>query len=227
LLTFLFHADMSQEEIDGFVARLFDKDPPTARPDTLPLPYSDENPPPLVGITVLLLTFFLAIYAFLWLVTQDLYPDREIDIALSNEDNDGPNEPIGDDAGGKRAPSAETLAPNPIESSSAGETCASAADQAVPIAASGGGQKKKHIVLRTKSKHNKVVGDEVIIKLPPYHGPRSPLDIVAIEHLLGVSLKLFDKYLRWQGLMLLLGMMPSLPKELEHRHSKSCLCPCM
>jgi hypothetical protein len=39
------------------VARLFDKDPPTARPDTLPLPYSNENPPPWIRITVLLLTF--------------------------------------------------------------------------------------------------------------------------------------------------------------------------
>jgi hypothetical protein len=50
---------MSQEEIDGFVARLFDKDPPTARPDTLSLPYSNDNPLPSVSITVLLLTFFL------------------------------------------------------------------------------------------------------------------------------------------------------------------------
>jgi hypothetical protein len=76
---------MSQEEIDGFVARLFDKDPLTARPDTLPLPYSDENPPPLVRITILLITFFLTIYTFLWLVTHDLYPDWEIDVALSDE----------------------------------------------------------------------------------------------------------------------------------------------
>jgi hypothetical protein len=52
---------MSQEEIDGFVARLFDKDPPTARSDTLSLPYSNEDSPPSVRITVLLLTFFLAI----------------------------------------------------------------------------------------------------------------------------------------------------------------------
>jgi hypothetical protein len=36
---------MSQEEIDGFMAHLFDKDPPIMRPDTLPLPYSNENPP--------------------------------------------------------------------------------------------------------------------------------------------------------------------------------------
>jgi hypothetical protein len=35
---------MPQEEIDGFMARLFDKDPPIARPDNLPLPYSSETP---------------------------------------------------------------------------------------------------------------------------------------------------------------------------------------
>jgi hypothetical protein len=60
---------MSQEEIDGFVARLLDKDPPIARLDTLPLPYGNDNSPPSVRITILLLTFFLAINIFLWLVT--------------------------------------------------------------------------------------------------------------------------------------------------------------
>jgi hypothetical protein len=188
---------MSQEEIDGSVARLFDKDQPTAWPDTLPLPYSNENPPPSVRITVLLLTFFLAIYTFLWLVTQDLYPDREIDVAMSDEDNAGPNEPIGDDAGGNRAPSTETLTPNLIGSSSAGETCASFADQFAPTAPSDSGQKKKCVVLGTKRKHNKAMDDQVIIELPPYRGPRSPLDIVVVEHLFGgVSLTLFNTYLR-------------------------------
>jgi nitrogen fixation-related uncharacterized protein len=133
---------MSQEEINGFVACLFDKDPPIALPGTLPLPYSDENPPSLVRMIVLLLTFFLAIYTFLWLVTQDLYPDQEIDIALSNEDNAESNEPNGDDAGGNGAPSAETLAPNPIGSNSVGETRPSAIDQVVPTTPSDGGQKK-------------------------------------------------------------------------------------
>jgi hypothetical protein len=185
LLIFLFDAAMSQEEIDGFMTRLFDKDPPIARRNTLPLPYSNKNPPHLVRITVLLLTFFLAIFTFLWLIAQDLYPDWEIDIVLSDEDNAGPNEPVGDDARGNGAPSAKTLAPNPIGSSSAGETHPSAADQAVPITPSGGGQKKKHIVLGTKRKHNKVADDQVIIELPPYHGSRSPLDIVAVEHLFG------------------------------------------
>jgi hypothetical protein len=85
---------MPQEEIDGFVAYMFHKDPPTARPNTLPLPYSSDNPPPLVRITILLLTFYLVINTFLWLVIQDLYPDREIDVALSNEDNVRPNEPL-------------------------------------------------------------------------------------------------------------------------------------
>jgi hypothetical protein len=144
LPTFLFHAAMSQKEIDGFVAHLFDKDPPTARPVILPLPYTNENPPPLVRITIILPTFFLIIYIFLWLVTHGLYPDRQIDVALSDEDNAGPNDPVGndvgDDVGGNGAPSAETLAPNPIGSSSAGGTRPSAADQAIPTAPSGGGQ---------------------------------------------------------------------------------------
>jgi hypothetical protein len=137
---------------------------------------------------------------------------------LSDEDNVEPNEPVGDDAEGNRAPSAETLTPNLIGSSSAGEIRPSAVDQVVPTAPSGGGQKKKCVVLGTKRKHNKVAGDHVIIELPPYRGPRSPLDIVAVEHLFGVSLKLFDTYLRRRGLMLLLGMTPSLLKELEHCH---------
>jgi hypothetical protein len=106
LITFFFHAAISQEEIDGFVAHLFDKDPPTTWPDTLSLPYSNGNPPPSVRIIVLLLTFFLVINTFLWLVTQDLYPNREIDVALSDEDNVRPNEPVGDDVGGNGAPSA-------------------------------------------------------------------------------------------------------------------------
>jgi hypothetical protein len=50
---------MSQEEIDGFVARFFDKDPPTVQPDTLSLPYSNESTPPSVRITVFLLIFSL------------------------------------------------------------------------------------------------------------------------------------------------------------------------
>jgi hypothetical protein len=34
------------------------------------------------------------------------------------------------------------------------------------------------------------------IELPPHRRPRNPLDLVAIEIFLGVSLKLFDAHLR-------------------------------
>jgi hypothetical protein len=39
---------LTQEEIDQLVARLFDKDPPTPRPASMPTPFSSENPPPVV-----------------------------------------------------------------------------------------------------------------------------------------------------------------------------------
>jgi hypothetical protein len=182
---------MPQEEIDGFVARLFDKDPPTAWPDTLPLSYSSENRPPSVRITVLLLTFYPAINIFFWLVIQNLYPDREIDVALSDENNIRPNEPAGDDAGGNGAPSVETLAPNLIGSNSAGETRSSAANQVASTAPSGGGQKKKRVMLGTKHKQDKVAADRVVIELLPYRGSRSPLDIVVVEHIFGRLLEAF------------------------------------
>jgi hypothetical protein len=147
---------MSHEVIDGFVALLFDMDPLAARPDTLPLPYSSDNPPPSVRITVLLLTFYTAITKFLWLVIQDLYPDQEIDVALSDEDNVGPSEPVGDDARGNGAPLVETLAPNPIRSSSAGETHPSAADQAASTAPSGEDQKKNTLCLGPSTSKTKL-----------------------------------------------------------------------
>jgi hypothetical protein len=52
---FPFCAALSQEEIDGYVTRLFDKDPPTAWPADLPLPYSNKNPPPSIRVTIILI----------------------------------------------------------------------------------------------------------------------------------------------------------------------------
>jgi hypothetical protein len=49
---FLFCVVLSQEQIDGYVVQLFDKDPPTTQPTDLPLPFSSENPPPLVRAAV-------------------------------------------------------------------------------------------------------------------------------------------------------------------------------
>jgi hypothetical protein len=111
---------------------------------------------------------------------------------LSDEDNNGRKEPAGDDAEGEGAPTVETLAPNPIGSSSAGESRPSAADQTTTAAPSGGGQKKKHVALETKRKQDKAPADQVIIELPPYHGPRSPLVLVAVEHIFGFLFEAFQ-----------------------------------
>jgi hypothetical protein len=67
----------------------------------------------------------------------------------------------------------------------------STADQTTTTAPSSGGQKKKRVALGTKCKPDKALADQVITELPPYHGPRSPLDLVAIEHIFG---RLFEAF---------------------------------
>jgi hypothetical protein len=143
---------MSQEEIDGYVARLFDKDMPTTQPTNLPLPYNNKTPPPSVRMTAILIIFRTVTDIFCWLVMQDLYPDREVDAELSDEDNIGQKEPTGDDAEGEGAPSVDALTPNPIGSSLAGEPHPSTTDQTTTAAPSGVGKRKKHVVLGTKRK---------------------------------------------------------------------------
>jgi hypothetical protein len=48
------------------------------------------------------------------LVTQDLYPEHQVDVEVSDEDNTRREEPTDNDAKGVGAPSIETLAPNLI-----------------------------------------------------------------------------------------------------------------
>jgi hypothetical protein len=112
----------------------------------------------------------------------------------------------------------ETLAPNPIESSSTGESRPSATDQTTTAAPSGGGPKKKPVALGTKRKQYQAPADQVTIELPLYHGPRSHLDLVAVDHFFGASLKPFDSHLRLQELALRLVRMSSLQKGLERHH---------
>jgi hypothetical protein len=52
LISSLFCTGLTQAEIDRFVGRLFDKDPPTMWPASMPAPFSSENPPPLVSFIV-------------------------------------------------------------------------------------------------------------------------------------------------------------------------------
>jgi hypothetical protein len=72
---------------------------------------------------------------------------------LSDGDNDGQNEPVGDDAGSQGAPSTELNAPNPIESGMTEQIRSSATDQTTTAAPSGSSQqKKKPVVLSSKRK---------------------------------------------------------------------------
>jgi hypothetical protein len=61
LMTSLFSTILTQAEINRFIACLFDKDLPTARPASVPEPYYSENPPPAVSIIVF---FFVPLYTY-------------------------------------------------------------------------------------------------------------------------------------------------------------------
>jgi hypothetical protein len=66
----------------------------------------------------------------IWLVIHGLYLDRQVDIELFDGDNDnGQNKPASDEAEGKGVPSTEPIAPNPIDSSVAGDTHPSIVNQ--------------------------------------------------------------------------------------------------
>jgi hypothetical protein len=128
---------------------------------------------------------------FCWLAFQDLYPDREVDAELSDEDDIGQKEPASDDTAGEGAPAFETVAPNLIRFSSTGESHPSTADQTTAAAPSGGGPRKKCVALGTKRKQDQAPADQVIIELPPYRRPRSSLDLVAVDHIFG---RLFEAF---------------------------------
>jgi hypothetical protein len=50
LINSLFYTGLTQAEIDRFMGHLFDKDPPTTGPASIPVPFYIENPPPSVSI---------------------------------------------------------------------------------------------------------------------------------------------------------------------------------
>jgi hypothetical protein len=128
--------------------------------------------------------------AYFHFMTRDLYPEHQVDVEVSDEDNNGQTELVSDDVGGVGAPSVETLAPNPIGSSAAETPCPSATDQTIATAPSGSGQKKKRVALSTKCKQDKPPANQVIIELTPYREPRSLLDL-AEEHIVG---RLFEAF---------------------------------
>jgi hypothetical protein len=126
-------------------------------------------------------------------VIQDLYPDRQVDIGLSDgENNNRQNKSAGNDTEGKRVPSIKPISPNPTGPSMAGNTRPLAVGQIV-TAPSGSKQKKKHVPLATKHKQPIPSAGQMMthIELPPYRGPRSHLDLVAIEIVFG---RLFEAF---------------------------------
>jgi hypothetical protein len=84
----------------------------------VPQPYSSENPPTEVRITIISLLFIRSVTDTLALfMTQNLYPDHQINVELSDGDDNGRPKPYGDDAEDSGAPSVEHIATNLIGSS--------------------------------------------------------------------------------------------------------------
>jgi hypothetical protein len=99
---------LTPDEIGRLVARLFDKDQVSARTAIVPPPYSSENPPIEVRTNVVSLTIIQSVIDTLALLTtQNLYPDHQINVELSDGDNNGRSKPSGNDTEDDGAPSVE------------------------------------------------------------------------------------------------------------------------
>jgi hypothetical protein len=152
----LYDAALSPEEISGFVAHLFDKGVPTACSSSVLMPFSSDNPPPLVRI----LDFFKSVsdscsYKSILIIHQDLYPDRPVNLEVFDSTHDGQDDPTGNDDGGQGAPLAEPIVPHLIGSGTVTQVRPSVADQpttATPLGSSP--SKKKRLVLASKCKHH-------------------------------------------------------------------------
>jgi hypothetical protein len=182
----LYDAAMSPKEIRGFVAHLFDRGVPTARSSSMPMPFSSDNPPPLVRI----LNFFkfvsdLCSYEPIMIIHQDLYPVCLVDVEVSDSNHDGQDDPTGNDDGGQGVPSAESIDPCLIGSGTAMEVHPSVVDQPTIAAPLGSGpSKKKRLVLASKRKQL-APSDQVTTELFPHHIPRCSPGLVAVKLVFG------------------------------------------
>jgi hypothetical protein len=177
------------DEIDGFVAHLFDKGVPTARPDAVPLPFSSENPPPLVKVM-----FFLnlsQINCLILSVKQDPYPPHQVDADLSDSTGEDRKQTAGDDVEGPGIPLIEPITSNLIRSNMATPVCPPTADQPVSAAPLSGGQKQKHIMLASKRKTT-ASSDQVITELSSYHGSRNQLNLISVNLAFGHLFEAFQ-----------------------------------
>jgi hypothetical protein len=187
-ILFFYPVALTADEIDGFVAHLFNRGVPTARLDAVPLPFSSENPPPLVRVL-----FFLnlsQINCLILSVQQDLYPPHQADADLSDSTGEDRKQTAGDDVEGPGIPLIEPITSNPIGSNMAAPVCPPAADQPVSAAPLSGGQKRKRIRLASKRKTT-ASSDQVITKLPSCHLSRNRSNLVSVNLIFG---RLFEAF---------------------------------
>jgi hypothetical protein len=103
--------------------------------------------------------------------------------------------PDGDDAEGDEASSVETIAPGPIGSNTPVQTDPTTSDRGALGAPSASGHKRKHPLTIPKHRQIKTSTVQVMtqIELPPYRGPKSPLDLVAIEMIFWCLFEVFQR----------------------------------
>jgi hypothetical protein len=188
-ILFFYPVALTANEIDGFVAHLFDRGVPNACPDVVPLSFSSENPPPLVRVL-----FFLNLSQINYLTLsseQDLYPPHQVDADLSDSTGEDRRQTAGDDVEGPGIPLIEPISSNPIGPNMAAPVCPPAADQPVSTAPLSGGQKRKCVRLVSKRKTT-ISSDQVITKPPSYHGSHNRLNLVLVNLAFGCLFEAFQ-----------------------------------
>jgi hypothetical protein len=129
-------------------------------------------------------------------------PYRHTIVEVSSDDDDAPKvdalaveprAPADDETDGEGVFLAEPITPGPISSNMSAQANPSIADQVASSAPSAGGQKQKRLPPVPNCKSTKSSADQVMIQieLPPYHGPRHPLDLVTLEIVLGSLFEVF------------------------------------
>jgi hypothetical protein len=111
---------------------------------------------------------------------------------VSSGEDDVTKKSVGDDAGDGGASSAEPIAPNPISSNVSEQVDPSIIDQVTSTDPPASERRCKRPSPVSKQNQSSSLVDQVMthIELPPYHGPQSPLDLVAIEIMFG---RLFEE----------------------------------
>jgi hypothetical protein len=161
----------------------------TARPDAVPLPFSSENPPPLVRVLVFL--NLSQIHCLIISSEQDLYPPHQVDADLSDNTGEDQKQTAGDDVEGPGIPSIEPITSNPIGSNMTAPICPPAADQRASAAPPIGGQKRKRIKLASKRKIP-TSSDQVITELPSYHLSRNQSNLISVNLVFGCLFEAFQ-----------------------------------